>query len=194
MANRAKRADRGLDYGRFFGKKRLVKRGDALEYSQLEKHTANEVIEVECGKECIAARHLAIVGGQITDFSDPMDCFHQFRIGYKIGEYISSCELKERCSFAGLDAFHFIYGLDNPFKSLACIYGGGIGFGVLPLFAQVAKMMQRSEFGYLFKVVEIKHNGEFLIKPIVHAAVEESLQVRYSLLYCFLLCVYSLDE
>lgn len=101
------------------------------------------------------------MGGEVTDFSNPMNSFHQFGVSDKVGEHVGCGELEKRSTFSRHHPFHLIYGLDEPFKSLTGIDGSRIGFCILSLLAQVAKLMQRREFGYIFKVVEVKHSEEF---------------------------------
>ncbi len=88
-----------------------------------------------------------------------MDCFHQFRVCDKVGEYIGSGELEKSGAFSRLYTFHPVYSLDEPFKSLSGIDGSRVGIRILSLLAQVAKPVQRREFGYIFKVVEVIHKA-----------------------------------
>ena len=99
--------------------------------------------------------------GEVSDFSDPVNSFHQFGVSDKVGEHVGGGELEKRSTFSRLNAFHFIYSLDEPFKSLTRIDGRRVRLGVLSLLAQVAELVQLCEFRYIFKVVEIQHSGEF---------------------------------
>lgn len=139
-------------------KQRFVKRCESVDLTEFDKYTAHKVVEVEQGKEGIAACYFAVMGGKVADFSDPMDSAYQFGICDKVGEYVGGSELKKRGTFSGLNALHLINGCDKPFECLASVDGCRIGFGILPLLAEVTKLMQRFETGNIFKVVEVKHS------------------------------------